>query len=194
MRLAAPKGLAVRPTADRVKEALFNIVGQRVVGATVADLFAGSGSLGIEALSRGANKAVFVEKDPRARAVLTSNLSRTRLDGKAAVVAADVRLSVAALGRRGKRFDLIFVDPPYRMGSPEVQKLISELARQDLLNPQGLIVYEHSRRQEPPEIAGLCGATRVYGESALTFYGAEESGERPGGEASEETAGPDRGD
>ncbi|NJD62687.1 MAG: 16S rRNA (guanine(966)-N(2))-methyltransferase RsmD [Deltaproteobacteria bacterium] len=113
--LRAPKGLAVRPTSDRVREAIFDILGERVSGTSVLDLFAGSGALGLEALSRGASRAGFVEPDPAAFAVLRKNVE-TLGAGEAEAWQLDYRQALRRLRARPQRFDLVFLDPPYRKG------------------------------------------------------------------------------
>jgi 16S rRNA (guanine966-N2)-methyltransferase len=107
-----PKG--VRPTADRVRESLFNSLGQFFDGGNVLDLYAGTGALGIEALSRGHDRAVFVERDTKVRDVIHENLRRTHLSDRAEVIGGEVEAVIGTLEGRGETFDLIFADPPYR--------------------------------------------------------------------------------
>ncbi len=115
-RLApVPKGM--RPTSDRVRESLFNALGQFFEGGSVLDLYAGTGALGIEALSRGSGLAIFVERDRRARAVILENLRRTGFAGRAEVIGGEVEAALGRLVGRGERFDLIFADPPYRIAA-----------------------------------------------------------------------------
>jgi 16S rRNA (guanine966-N2)-methyltransferase len=143
LALAAPPGRRTRPTADRVREAIFNRLAGRVVDAAVLDLFAGSGALGIEALSRGAARAVFVEVDRRALAALSENLARSRLAGQAAVLPLSVPRALARLVQAGERFDLIFADPPYRLSWGA--RLLADAHLQALLAPGGVLVLEHER-------------------------------------------------
>jgi 16S rRNA (guanine966-N2)-methyltransferase len=112
-RLRAPVGLVVRPTADRVRQTVFDLLAFRWSGGRVLDVFAGSGALGIEALSRGADAAVFLEKDPAALAALTANLEVCRFTDRAVVRRGESRLGLKTLAGKGERFSLVFVDPPY---------------------------------------------------------------------------------
>ena len=114
LQLETVPGTDTRPTTDKIKETLFNILQPRVGGADFLDLFAGSGAIGIEALSRGAASAVFVENDRRAVTCIKKNLEHTRLSQKAAVLPFEAMASLGRLEREGRSFDLIFLDPPYR--------------------------------------------------------------------------------
>jgi 16S rRNA (guanine966-N2)-methyltransferase len=159
-RIAAPKGDETRPTSDRVRENAFNLIGP-VDDADVLDLFAGSGALGIEALSRGASTATFVEKDPHACKVIKANLDA--LDFRGTVLQQD---AVRALTSERRTYDLILCDPPYGYDSA---KVTPHLAR--LLNEDGVLVYESSGREAPPEIPGLEQRTsRKYGSARLTLF------------------------
>ncbi len=159
-RIAAPKGRDTRPTSDRVRESLFNLVGP-VDDATVLDLFAGSGALGLEALSRGAASATFVESDRDACRVINANLDKLGLH--ATVLCQD---AVRALGSERRRFDLVLCDPPYGY---DRRRLDGELAR--LLEPDGLLVLETAGREDAPEVPGLRERTsRKYGAARLTLF------------------------
>jgi 16S rRNA (guanine966-N2)-methyltransferase len=166
-RLVAPKG-DTRPTADRVKESLFASLGaDRIEGALVLDLYAGSGALGIEALSRGAARAVFVDKDRRAQDALRTNLATTGFTERA-----QVNLGPAAsfVGRgAGTPFDLVFLDPPYDLDAAELARVLETLARPGLLADAATVVIE-TRRDAPPVLPGgwTVGWTRVYGDTLLT--------------------------
>lgn len=164
--LKAPDGLLTRPTADRVKQALFNIIQYEVVG-DVLDLFAGSGQLGIEALSRGAAHAVFVDERADALAVVRENLRRTHLAERAELVRADY---ASYLRRCRKRFHLIFLDPPYAEKFLETAlKAISEI---DILAESGIIVTE--RPVGKPLADDFAGLERskdyVYGKTVITLF------------------------
>ncbi len=160
-RIFAPKGTDTRPTSDRVREAAFNLIGP-VDGAAVLDLFAGSGAMGLEALSRGAASAVFVESDREAMRTIERNLEKLRLNG-ARTVQRDV---LQALATDRTAYDLILCDPPY--GYMAHDRLAPYLAR--ALAPEGLLVYETGTR-ESPEIQGLCVRTsRTYGSTRLTLF------------------------
>ncbi|HEV2439168.1 MAG TPA: 16S rRNA (guanine(966)-N(2))-methyltransferase RsmD [bacterium] len=168
-------GTGVRPTSDRVKEALFNSLTPRLPGARVLDLFAGTGALGIEGLSRGAARAVFVERDARAVAAIRRNLAAAHFDGQSEVRRGAVPGALDGLERDGAVFDLIVLDPPYGQDLPA--RTLRRLAASSLLGTGGIIAAEGHWRDDPGEIPGL---TRVrearYGETGLWFY-AREGGE-----------------
>ena len=176
MRLTAPRGTTTRPTSDRVKEALFSILESsgRLDKAAVLDLFAGSGALGIEALSRGASHVVFVEKNKAAIAALQQNLTHTRLANQATVVQLDCIKAVERLARHTEKFDLVVLDPPYQS---DVYLKIIELVVAKLLVPDGLLVAETATRTPLPEHIGQCirSDRRMYGDTALEFYIMEHS-------------------
>ena len=146
LKLIAPEGLATRPTTDRVKESMFNIISTRLPAQNVLDLFAGSGALGLEALSRGSKHCVFVEKDRAALAVLNQNLERSRQAQKAEVFAGD---GFTYLCRTSQKFDIIFLDPPYNQGL--LTRAVREIAENDLLLPQGIVVCEGEVGGEAPK-------------------------------------------
>ena len=159
-RIAAPRGRTTRPTSDRVRENAFNLIGP-VDGAEVIDLFAGSGALGLEALSRGATRATFVESDRGACRVVNSNLDSLGLPGT--VRCQDV---ARALAQEPGTFDLVLCDPPYDY---DLGRIAPALPR--LLRPGGLLVLESTSRRDPPELPGLAVRTsRVYGSARLTLY------------------------
>jgi pantetheine-phosphate adenylyltransferase/16S rRNA (guanine(966)-N(2))-methyltransferase RsmD len=166
VRLApVPKG--VRPTGDRVREAVFNSLGQFFDGGDVLDLYAGTGALGIEALSRGCGRAVFVERDRGARKTISENLTKTGFGDRAEVVAAEAGRAVERLAGEDRRFYLIFADPPYRIGRSEVGGILDRLGA--LLEPGGRVVIEGG--EEPPEDAyGRKGSTRRYGGTFVTIF------------------------
>ena len=160
-RIAAPKGRDTRPTSDRVRENAFNLIGP-VDDADVLDVYAGSGALGLEALSRGAASAVFVENDREACRTIDANLEKLHLKGS--VVRQD---AARALAQERRIFDLILCDPPY--DSPDHDRIAPHLAR--LLAPNGLLVYESSGRADPPDVPGLDVRTsRKYGSARLTLF------------------------
>ena len=166
--LAAPRGLDTRPTSDRVRENVFNLVGP-VDGARVLDLFAGSGALGIEALSRGAAAAVFVERDRDAVRTIERNLDRLRLTG-ARVVHADVLLTIAQEAMAGAKYDLVLVDPPYGMLTEIQPRLARHLP--PLLAADGLVVVETNARVEP-ELPLPVRTSRKYGQTRVTLFEVE---------------------
>jgi len=165
-RLKAPPGRGTRPTSDRVREALFSMLAD-VEGARVLDLFAGSGALGIEALSRGAASAVFVERDARAAAVLRENLAALELGSQRAELRRGEALAALRTARkRGEHYDLVLIDPPYADAAGLGEKLPALLA--PLLGPGARVVTESDRRA--PLGLGLPVATeRRYGDTSITI-------------------------
>jgi len=168
--LRAVPGSATRPTSDRVREALFSILGERVRDAAVLDLFAGTGALAIEALSRGARSAVLVEQAPRAVAVIRANLEALDLDGVAIVrrTKAETYLRPGARSSGDGPFDLAFLDPPYAIPVGTLAGLLAKLA-DGALTPGATVVLESSSRAEPPPwpAAVRAEAPRRYGDTAL---------------------------
>ncbi|XXY38048.1 16S rRNA (guanine(966)-N(2))-methyltransferase RsmD [Sorangium sp. So ce260] len=168
-RLAAPRGEGTRPTADRVREALFSSLGD-VTGALVCDIYAGTGALGIEALSRGARRAVFVESGRPALATLRENLAALGLAEATRVVPLPVERALDLLRDEGP-FDLALLDPPYAALARAAAAAARLAGPLGLLAPAGRLVLEHARRDPSPEIAGLtCAAVRTYGDTAVSFY------------------------
>ena len=161
-RIAAPKGIATRPTGDRVREAAFNLIGP-VDGAAVLDLFAGSGALGLEALSRGAASVTFVESDKAACRTISENLEKLNLTG-ARVTCGD---AVWVVRQESRPYDLILVDPPYEAWSELEPKLAQHLPR--LLAPEGLLVVETGARTEPALPLPI-RTSRRYGSARLTLF------------------------
>lgn len=167
-RLRAPATRGVRPTADRVREALFARLGS-CDGARVLDLYAGSGSLGIEALSRGAARAVFVERSATAIAVLRANLAALGLEPRARVVRGEATATLRRLARERERFDLVLVDPPYASG--EAARALASLAGAGILTPGATLVVESSRRDELTAPGGLVVLDeRCYGDTKITSF------------------------
>jgi len=172
LKLAAPAGLQTRPTADRVKEALFSIIVSRreLVGARVLDICAGTGSLGIEALSRGAVYCCFIAQEQPVLLVLEKNLSRAGLDGRGECLALDAMKGLNTLSRQGKTFDIVFLDPPY---SSSLYAAVPEaLSSLSLLSDGGMLVAECSARTPLSERYGMLVRMdrRVYGDTALEFF------------------------
>jgi 16S rRNA (guanine966-N2)-methyltransferase len=163
-RISAPPGLTTRPTSDRVRENVFNIVASWVEGAQVLDLFAGSGAMGLEALSRGAVRAVLVEQDERACKTIDANLEKLRLTG-AELVCRDVDTFVASDTRR---YDLIFCDPPYDE-YPRFEPILARYAPR-LLADDGLLVLETSSRAPEPDVPLTKRTTRRYGSARITLF------------------------
>jgi 16S rRNA (guanine966-N2)-methyltransferase len=166
-RLSAPKGRTTRPTSDRVREALFSMLGE-LDGVVALDLFAGSGALGIEALSRGAERVVFVERDASAVSTLRANLTALGLDETEATVRVGEALaSLRAAQAREETYDLVFIDPPYRHAS-ELQGALSALLPA-LLSPTARVVVESDRRA-PGELALETITRRRYGDTTITIH------------------------
>jgi 16S rRNA (guanine966-N2)-methyltransferase len=172
-RLAPVKG-RTRPTAARVREAVFNILGPALNGARVLDLFAGTGALGIEALSRGAAAAVFVEDHPQAVKALRRNLEDLGLQGQSHLWSLPVSSALKKLAAQGEHFDLAFLDPPY--DGEAAPATLQALASLDLLRPGAGVVVEHSRRETLPPQSGPLKLLQVrrYGDTQVAFYVAEE--------------------
>jgi 16S rRNA (guanine966-N2)-methyltransferase len=167
-RLVAPRGWKVRPTSDRVREAIFSALGERVVGATVIDLYCGTGALAIEALSRGAARGVLVDRDTRPA---LGNVERLGLSERAELVRADAGRWLAAVpaGAGSHRFDLVFVDAPYKLADPVAADLNTHLPR--LLAPDGRAVVE-SGAGRPLRIDSLARLRqRRYGAADVSIYG-----------------------
>ena len=165
-RLAAPAGPDTRPTSDRTREALFSVLGSRVEGARVLDLFAGSGALGIEALSRGASEATFVETSPAALRSLRANLEP--LDAAAETHRSDVRRFLGVASRAARQYDLVFLDPPYRLAAP-LGSVLSE-ALPAVLAP-GAVVVSESDRRSPLALDLPLLDERRYGDTLIRIHG-----------------------
>ena len=161
----APKHADTRPTGDRVREAAFNLIGP-VDGASVLDLYAGSGAMGLEALSRGAASAVFVEADREAVHTIERNLTKLALEG-ATILRADALTALAQEASSGRRYDLVLVDPPYRMFADLQTSLAAYLPA--VLDEDGLVVVETSSREEP-ELPLAKRTSRRYGSARLTLF------------------------
>jgi 16S rRNA (guanine966-N2)-methyltransferase len=164
-RIFAPKGSDTRPTADRVREAAYNLIGP-IEGARVIDLYAGSGAMGLEALSRGASRVVFVETDRAALDAIARNLDKLALTG-AEIARAEAARRLAADARAGSRYDLVLIDPPYRMLDSALAALTPHLA--NVVAEDGLVVVESDARQEP-ELPLPMRTSRRYGSSRLTLF------------------------
>lgn len=171
-RLRELEGQDTRPTTDRVKEGLFSAIQFEIEGRRVLDLFAGTGQLGVEALSRGAASATFVDSSPKAFAVVRDNLQITGLSDRAAVTQSD---ALDFLSRTRERFDLIFLDPPYQSGL--LGEAIKRIAAFDILKPRGIIAAEYPRASTlpapPPSIRA--GRTYRYGKIAVTLFHREDA-------------------
>lgn len=168
--LYAPKGQETRPTSDKIRGSLFNIIGSRVQDARVLDLFGGTGALALEALSRGAESAVIVDSSREAQRVIDRNARGVLKDGfdyRVRLICADYRSAIGALS--GRLFDLVFLDPPYRMAEAYGEAL-SRLYAADMLAPGCLIVLERARKAVVPLPEPFSAFdTRLYGDTAVDF-------------------------
>lgn len=175
-RLEAPPGLNTRPTSDRLRETLFNVLAPRIRDAAFLDLYAGSGAVGIEALSRGAASVTFVERSPAALRVLRRNIGQLRIAGgfevRAETVAAFLR-SAAEAGSKPEPYEVVFLDPPYDAAQEYAATLdlLGEAAH-GILNPGALVIAEHRRKQSLDERYGRLHRMRLLeqGDAALSFY------------------------
>lgn len=168
--LKAVPGMGTRPTTDKVKEAIFSIIGPYFDGGRVLDLFAGTGGLGIEALSRGAERAVFIDMDPKSIEVIRHNVQATKLEQQAEIYRNEATRAIKALEKRGTKFDLIFLDPPYKMTN--VDELMLDLAARELVQDQAIVMVEHDAGHAYAERIGDFHCTRVanYGEITVSIY------------------------
>ena len=173
--LKSLKGLELRPTSDRLRETLFNVLGASVAGSRFIDLFAGTGAIGIEALSRGASEVVFVENHPPAVALIRRNLEALHIRSGATVLATDALRGLAKLASRQNRespgYDFAFLDPPYA-AAKDYARVLEFLGSAKLLAPGRIVVAEHRRNFDLPEEIGTLRRYRVLrqGDAALSFY------------------------
>ncbi|UQZ36526.1 16S rRNA (guanine(966)-N(2))-methyltransferase RsmD [Paenibacillus sp. PK3_47] len=168
--LKSVPGTGTRPTTDKVKEAIFSMIGPYFDGGAVLDLFAGTGGLGIEALSRGMDSAVFVDMEQKSIDTVRANLQAARLEANAEVYRNDAGRALGAMEKRGRSFDLVFLDPPYRLKHGD--ELMLTMAHKGLLRADAVIVLEHeSAYAYPEEIAGFYRMRQsVYGETTVSIY------------------------
>jgi 16S rRNA (guanine(966)-N(2))-methyltransferase RsmD len=174
-RLVTPRNRSLRPTSDRVKESIFNTLRGEIEGRLILDLFAGTGNLGIEALSRGARKVVFVEKGRHALGIIQKNLAQFGFEGRSEVLPIDASRAVGVLKQRGETFDVIFMDPPYEKGL--VEKTLLKLSFHQLYHRNSLLVIEHHRRESlPPILPGWnLIRQRQMGETLISFLTPQEN-------------------
>ena len=169
-RLLAPRTRSIRPTADRVRESIFNVLGQTLNGQDVLDLFAGTGALALEALSRGAAKAVLVDRDREAVRLCEANARMLGFGDRVRVLSAPVEQAIKRLERGGERFDLIFADPPY--AARVVPQIVGTLGAAGLLNPGAIACIEHDKREIVPSNSGRLAKVdeRRFGDSVVSIY------------------------
>ncbi len=163
-----PKGLRIRPTKDMVKEALFSVLGKKVCAASFLELFAGSGSIGIEAKSRGAKTVTFVENNRLCIRAIEANLRRMGIS--ATLLALDAEKAIEMFGQKKQRFDLVFLDPPYY--HDKLKNCLIKICHYGILNPHSLVIAEHNKREVLPELLPKLKVvfSKKYGEAVLTFY------------------------
>ncbi|WP_342044237.1 16S rRNA (guanine(966)-N(2))-methyltransferase RsmD [Bacillus sp. OTU530] len=168
--LKAVPGQTTRPTTDKIKEAIFNMIGPYFDGGVALDLFGGSGGLGIEALSRGMEKAIFVDRDAKAVQVIRQNIESCRLTSQAEVYRNDADRALKALIKRGMAFDLVLLDPPYKQ--QQLVSLMSVLDQYELLKENGIIMAEHAVDVVLPETVGRLMRRKheEYGSTAVSIY------------------------
>jgi len=183
--LKSLKGMVLRPTSDRLRETLFNVLSDRVAGVSFVDVFAGTGAVGIEALSRGAREVVFIEKHGPAAALIRKNLESLDVGDGARVLAVDAVHGLEVLGKSKSGddtgADIVFLDPPY--GNVEdYDRVLTCLGFEGLLHDGSLVIAEHRRNFELPETVGNLQRVRVLrqGDAVLSFYRFTKTAERPG--------------
>ena len=167
-QLHSPKGMMTRPTTDRVREAIFSIIASDIAGARVLDLFAGTGALGLEALSRGAEHAVFVDQDSRAVRLIESNVALCNVRNRVTIIQGSVHQVIKRLTNQGNTFHLIFLDPP--SGKGYIEKTLLLLS--GVIGPEGLVIAEHHVRDVLPSQweEWLRTETRRYGDTMISFF------------------------
>lgn len=167
-QINVPGGRGCRPTLDNVREALFNILGAYVQRRSVLDLYAGSGALGIEALSRGAGDVTFVDNNPECTAVIQNNLKKLDFSERTVVLNLNVQRALKHFSRKNKRFDLVLLDPPYG----KAKKSLNDLAKSDILKSCSFVAIEHYKKEALPEKDGILIHKRTarYGDTCLSFY------------------------
>lgn len=173
-KLKAPEGLDTRPTADRVKQSLFNIISSRIIDSDVLDLFAGTGNLGLEALSQGAKACTFIEFNKTTYKVLKENIEALSFKDKAETYSEDAVTVLRMLNKKNKIFDIIFLDPPYSKGLIELS--VAEIEKLGLLNKEGIIVSEYDINDTIPDRIGKIVNNRTvrYGRTKVSFWSWED--------------------
>ena len=173
-RLDSPDWDGLRPTADRLRETLFNVVAPRVAGSVWLDLFAGSGAVGIEALSRGAEMVHFVESARRAAQTIRTNLESLQMEEGFEVIEREVAVALRMLDAQAVVCDFCFLDPPYRR-MEDYEQVLGFLSQSRLLKPESMVIAEHDKHFEPGELFGALRRNRTLrqGDAVLSFYGLE---------------------
>lgn len=170
-KLEKLEGMEIRPTSDRVKESLFNILGARIYDCAFLDLFAGTGGIGIEACSRGASQLVFIDESAKSINVLKDNLDKLNILDKVEVYNTDYINAINKLASDNRKFDIIFIDPPYSKGF--AQNALVHIFENGVLKEEGIIITEHDLQDKMPETTGTLSLQRQkkYGNTMLSFYG-----------------------
>lgn len=169
-KLKSPKGLSIRPTSQKVREALFDIIGTPIQGASFLDLFAGTGAVGIEALSRGVKKVVFIEKELKCVKIIKENLKKTKNCQNAAVYKMDYLSGLKLLAKKNCLLDYIFLDPPYNMGLANIS--LSEISKLPILNKNSFVIAQHYKREAVKDKLNNLKLfkQKIYGECCLSFF------------------------
>jgi 16S rRNA (guanine966-N2)-methyltransferase len=169
-RLDRIEGMDIRPTSDKVKGSLFNILGDSVIDSAFLDLFGGTGGIGIEALSRGAEHVVFIDTDIKSIKVLKGNLEHLNIIDNVEVLNTDYSTGISKLYNNNKKFDIIFIDPPYSVGL--AQNALVEIDKHPILAQSVLIIVEHDSKDEMPSSQGklYMYRSKQYGNTTLSFY------------------------
>ncbi|MBA4367052.1 MAG: 16S rRNA (guanine(966)-N(2))-methyltransferase RsmD [Desulfobacterium sp.] len=177
-KLLTVKGLSTRPTADRMRESLFNILSSRVIGSHILDLFAGTGALGIEALSRGATSAVFIDNEKTALSIIERNIEICGLGEQSRVLKWNIAINLKCLKGRMPKFDIVFMDPPYDHGF--VQKALTNLYQSNSVTNGSIVVVEHSPEEQVPENFFGFEMTdqRRYGRTCFSFLRVQQIAEK----------------
>lgn len=176
LKLNTPGDDRVRPTTDRVKESMFNIVQDWVYDSQVLDLFAGSGALGIEALSRGASQAVFCDNSLDSIKIIKSNIEKARVVDRSQIVSGDFKRCIRDMEAKNQSFDMIFVDPPYYKGLFE--EVLDTIRSCKILKKDGIVIVEHDVKRPIGQVEGLeVYKEKKYGITMLTFYCLEDDDE-----------------
>lgn len=168
MKLKRPSGISIRPTSDRVKEALFSIIGGNLIGSTFVDLYAGSGAIGIEAISRGVDNCIFVDNDKNSINLINENLDKTKLKNKGRVIFADAKKALLQMEKENTEADIIFLDPPYNITN--LREILTSLLNSTILSAEGLIVVEHDRKNHNWIDSLPVTKQKVYGDTCLSFF------------------------
>jgi 16S rRNA (guanine(966)-N(2))-methyltransferase RsmD len=167
-KLVKPKNQSIRPTSDRVKESIFNILRDEMDGKKVLDLFAGTGNLGIEALSRGAKKTIFVERGRQALRIIQRNLTQFGFEEQSEIISKDANRAIGILKNRGESFDLIIIDPPYEKGL--IKRILMKLSSNPIYHKDSILIIEHDRRENLPHIMDWSlYKERQFGDTVISF-------------------------